>query len=254
MPSPTTDALIEELEELWVDVLDYRGKLPTHETKQFGNRSGASLMGIAFHHSASTAGDPERFKKVAKYHVSPNHISDSGCPGICYTIGIAVGGEVCLFHDIDVETWSHGNANKTHLSCLVSGNFKSESNPDGAEPTVEQLRSVTAVAIACKRLWRDTFEITGHFQFGKPACPGATIEAVVRAINTHRRTQMKVETLRDVQEALSKLGFRPGFADGIDGRNTQTAVRAFQRAHELTVDGVAGPATKAALSKAITLF
>jgi hypothetical protein len=251
MPLATTEALINELKQQKLTVLDYRGKMPTHETKTFSNRNGASLKGIAFHHSASTAGNPERFKKVAKYHVKPNHISDSGCPGICYTIGIAIDGEVCLFHSIDVATWSHGSANKTHLSCLVSGNFYSESNPKGHEPTAEQLRSVAAVAIACKKLWRDTFEITGHFQFGKPACPGATIEAMVRAIDSHRATTTEVRSLRDVQKALTDLGFSPGAVDGVDGRNTRNAVRAFQMSKGLGADGIAGPATKAALEGAL---
>ena len=251
MPLPTTEALIDELKRQNLTVLDYRGKMHTHETKTFGSRDGATLKGIAFHHSASKAGNPERFKKVAKYHVKPNHISDSGCPGICYTIGIAIDGEVCLFHGIDVATWSHGNANKTHLSCLVSGNFYSESNPSGHEPTAEQLRSVTAVAIACKKLWRDTFEITGHFKFGKAACPGATIEAMVRAIDTHRQTTTEIKTLRDVQKALTDLGFSPGAVDGVDGRNTRNAVRAFQRAQSLTADGIAGSTTKAALENAL---
>ena len=251
MPLPTTESLISALKNQGLTVLDYRGKMPTHETKTFSNRNGATLKGIAFHHSASKAGDPERFKKVAAYHVKPNHISDSGCPGICYTIGIAIDGEVCLFHSIDVATWSHGNANKTHLSCLVSGNFYSESNPKGHEPTAEQLRSVASVAIACQKLWGRAFEVTGHFKFGKPACPGATIEAMVRAIDSHRATTTEIKSLRDVQQALADLGFSPGAVDGVDGRNTRNAVRAFQMSKGLGADGIAGPATKAALENAL---
>lgn len=38
-----------------------------------------------------------------------------------------------------------------------------------------------------------------------------------------------------------------GAADGIFGAKTETAVRAFQRDHNLTVDGIAGKDTQAAL-------
>jgi Putative peptidoglycan binding domain len=58
----------------------------------------------------------------------------------------------------------------------------------------------------------------------------------------------KVETLRDVQAALTDLGYSPGPVDGIDGPKTKAAVTAYQKAKGLGVDGVAGPQTKAALS------
>ena len=46
-----------------------------------------------------------------------------------------------------------------------------------------------------------------------------------------------------LQAALYCLGYDPGILDGIDGKNTQAAVRAFQKDHDLTVDGVAGKNT-----------
>jgi uncharacterized protein (TIGR02594 family) len=50
-------------------------------------------------------------------------------------------------------------------------------------------------------------------------------------------------SVRDIQTALNNKGFNPGEIDGIWGRNTIKAVRAFQRATGLTVDGVIGPNT-----------
>lgn len=50
-------------------------------------------------------------------------------------------------------------------------------------------------------------------------------------------------TTRRVQQRLKRLGFDPGEIDGIRGRNTIAAVRAFQRAHDLKADGIAGPDT-----------
>lgn len=51
-----------------------------------------------------------------------------------------------------------------------------------------------------------------------------------------------------IQESLNHLGQDPPLLeDGSFGRKTRTAVRAFQRAHGLTEDGLVGPITRAAI-------
>lgn len=54
-----------------------------------------------------------------------------------------------------------------------------------------------------------------------------------------------------LQNALTKLGFSPGKADGDYGPSTQIAVEHFQAANNLGVDGVVGPKTLAAIQKAL---
>jgi uncharacterized protein (TIGR02594 family) len=51
----------------------------------------------------------------------------------------------------------------------------------------------------------------------------------------------------DIQKALAQLGYTPGPLDGVWGRQTAAAVRAFQAKAGLEVDGVVGPQTLAAL-------
>lgn len=59
----------------------------------------------------------------------------------------------------------------------------------------------------------------------------------------------------DVQRALNTLGFTPKLVeDGKLGPKTTANIKAFQSKSHLTVDGVAGPATKVALSTALTLM
>lgn len=53
--------------------------------------------------------------------------------------------------------------------------------------------------------------------------------------------------IQGVQRSLKDHGFDPGDIDGIWGRRTIAAVRAFQSARGLTVDGIVGPQTMRAL-------
>ena len=46
-----------------------------------------------------------------------------------------------------------------------------------------------------------------------------------------------------IQAALARHGFNPGQVDGIWGRRTIAAVKAFQQAHGLEPDGIVGPLT-----------
>lgn len=59
------------------------------------------------------------------------------------------------------------------------------------------------------------------------------------------------EDVRILQENLRQLGFLNGAADGIFGRNTNAAVRSFQKAQGLSVDGIVGAGTWAALDAAM---
>ena len=49
--------------------------------------------------------------------------------------------------------------------------------------------------------------------------------------------------VRDLQEALTALGFDPGPVDGLFGAKTESAVRQFQQTREIAADGVVGRVT-----------
>lgn len=64
----------------------------------------------------------------------------------------------------------------------------------------------------------------------------------------------KGDAVKELQQRLIKLGYDCGEAgvDGDFGGSTLAAVRKFQSDHKLTVDGVYGPATKAAMDAALS--
>jgi peptidoglycan hydrolase-like protein with peptidoglycan-binding domain len=53
----------------------------------------------------------------------------------------------------------------------------------------------------------------------------------------------KGQAVKDLQESLKALGLAPGSIDGVFGKQTEDAVKAFQKLTGLEVDGVAGPIT-----------
>ncbi len=57
--------------------------------------------------------------------------------------------------------------------------------------------------------------------------------------------------VKKLQTSLVKLGFNPGPIDGVFGPKTNAAVRAFQKAYGLVVDGIVGKNTGAAIDKAL---
>lgn len=56
-----------------------------------------------------------------------------------------------------------------------------------------------------------------------------------------------MRSTRDVQLQLKSKGFNPGAIDGIQGRNTIAAIKAFQASVGILADGIVGPITAAKL-------
>jgi peptidoglycan hydrolase-like protein with peptidoglycan-binding domain len=54
--------------------------------------------------------------------------------------------------------------------------------------------------------------------------------------------------VRQLQQALSAIGYDPGPIDGVFGSKTAAAVKAFQAARGIQVDGVIGPSSRRTLA------
>ena len=76
---------------------------------------------------------------------------------------------------------------------------------------------------------------------------GAVTAEALRARSPDPPTRGRIERVKELQRQLSWLGLEPGLIDGRYGPLTTGAVKRFQEAHDLIVDGVVGPATAEAL-------
>lgn len=150
------------------------------------------------------------------------------------------------------------------------------------EPTPEQWEMLEAV-IPWLRERHDVdlgetgngWGLTGHWEHGKPVCPGDAIRAwIIRyrqgiepeaglepdadELAAGRERAAEVEawggrcpTPREVQRALEALGHDPGPIDGIWGFRSRAALERFQAEAGLRPDGWMGPRTSRALREAV---
>jgi peptidoglycan hydrolase-like protein with peptidoglycan-binding domain len=75
----------------------------------------------------------------------------------------------------------------------------------------------------------------------------AALDAMQKTTHSTLRSGNKGTQVKQLQQILSNLGYNPGPIDGIFGPKTDSAVRAFQSAHNLVVNGIVGNTTWTAL-------
>jgi peptidoglycan hydrolase-like protein with peptidoglycan-binding domain len=84
---------------------------------------------------------------------------------------------------------------------------------------------------------------------------GVADQATLQALHGQKPDQQpfmrREERVKELQHQLGALGLEPGLIDGRYGPITTDAVRRFQRAHDLPVDGVADPVTLSALKASV---
>ena len=227
--------------------VDFRSWLTTHRTKRWKHRDPYALRGMVLHQSLEEVGGAEG---VARYHVGPNHISESGLPGISYTLFIEKSGRVALVNDLEDKTYSQGyldpdrvDENAAYMGVCVGGNFSGPGYVGSQEPTPEQLSSVHVLWTFCRRLWGwNGSNLFGHYHLGKPACPGNKLMEYIES-----QRPISFATVVERQRALMKTGHYRGRLDSIWGRKSKAALVEFQRMMGISPDGVWGPLTSEAM-------
>lgn len=71
--------------------------------------------------------------------------------------------------------------------------------------------------------------------------------AQTEAVQVLSQMGSRGQEVRNIQSRLKSWGYYTGAVDGIYGKKTVEAVKKFQKKHGLRVDGIAGPATLAAI-------
>lgn len=213
---------------------------------------------IILHHFATDASA----KAVHLYHKAMGH------KGIDYNIVIQLDGTAVWGRGIEYEGGHVRNygpsagMNQRSIGIACQGNFQKRQMPDVQKETLMR------VIRDCLRLYPTITRIVGHGELYATACPGqyfplseakmldkpepaqkpepkfAFTQSDMVSRKWHNRNKSAVKA---IQTALKKAGFSPGTIDGIFGKKTEAAVKAFQRARGLVVDGIVGKKTVAAL-------
>ena len=224
--------------------------LAHHATKKWDKRDPEKLKGAVVHQSLETYGTASG---NAKYHVSPNHVSADGLPGLSYTIFIERKGRVILANPVDCKTYSQGyggrpgDENEEFLSICVGGNFSAPGYAGTQTPTANQLELLKRTWEKLKEVfgWFDE-DLYGHYHFGKPTCPGNELAEFIDSVRPRTFTST-VER----QKALQKLDYYKGTVDGQWGPGSKTALTEFQKKAGLIPDGVWGDKVSAAVKTAL---
>lgn len=169
-----------------------------------------------------------------------------------YSWGCCPHGVIFEGRGLDRVQAAQPGGNSTWYSCtFMSG--------PGESPTVAQL-----LAFAELRSWLRGkglgAAIKGHREFVPTDCPGDVLFAMVKAgtilvaapkpkpvprLLQLKKPLMVGEDVEVVQETLNARGARPKLlVDGKYGKVTVAAVKVFQEAHHLKVDGKVGPKTR----------
>ena len=221
-------------------------QLPWHPNRRWSKRSLNRIDKIIVHQELGEG----TVEQVNNYHITaPNHISSKGCPHICYHYCIRKDGEVVQANDLSSITWHCKGENSTAIGIMLVGNFNGPGYSLGtSEPTEAQKTSLKGLVDHLLSGFSLTKQdVYGHYHFGKPECPGYTIQEWVEAtrneiIETIAANNIPMET-KEVQKRLNQLGYGVGKVDGIHGIRTASAIRKFQTDSGLHVDGVVGPST-----------
>lgn len=223
-------------------------ELPWHAERVWRKRELSQIDKIIIHQELGESS----IENVNQYHISvgpQNHITPKGCPHMCYHYGIRKNGEVVQVNELSDIVWHCKGQNTSSIGIMLVGNFSGPGYDLGtSEPTEEQIHSVNELVDFLLTSFKlPNTSLFGHYNFGKPACPGYVMQEWVEKkrgqLSGDLNPQNIIKSVREIQARLNTLGYNAGVVDGILGIKTQSAIRRFQADQQLVVDGIAGPQT-----------
>ena len=159
--------------------------------------------------------------------------------------------------------------NERSLGFVTIGGLRRGDGPDVGQDTRTREQIATQIAITERILARfpSIRLVTGHRNLAATQCPGYDVPSWWAEVKGKRMPASHIapdapaaswpmlrhgnqgDGVRMLQEALDGLGIEAGPVDGVFGPKTERAVRDFQRAAGIDVDGIAGPMTWAELGR-----
>jgi N-acetyl-anhydromuramyl-L-alanine amidase AmpD len=217
------------------------------------------VNGIVLHHAAAETASVET---IHKWHLG------NGWIGIGYHFYVRKDGTIYKGREenwIGAHTVGH---NSTKIGICAEGNFENEKMPDAQKNAIIDL-------VAYLKGKYGNLKLYGHRDLDATACPGKNYPfndivngtkgsaPAVKPITKPKEEntvniELKVlregsenETVKALQRMLYAMGYNLGSnpIDGIFGSKTEAAVRAFQNAKKLDVDGIVGKDTWTKLLK-----
>ncbi len=226
--------------------------------KKWKKRNVDALKGMVWHQELGWGS----VEAVAKYHTGKNsHLHGTGAESIAYTFAIRRDGQIVLCNDLKKAPWSQGfkgragDENAEFMSVMFEGLFKAPgvTDPSAGEPNDKQLMAGLTLWHVCREEWGwKENDLYGHYHFGKPACPGDTVQTLIDSVRANVQTpEYNFGTVEGRQQALKDLGFYAGAVDGSWGPQSRGALILFQEKHGLAADGLWGAETERAVVGAI---
>ena len=191
---------------------------------------------IILHHTAATQGTVQAIHNY--------HMNGRGWKGIGYNFYVRKDGKIYQGR----PEWAVGahatGYNDKSIGVCAEGNFEAEKMPEA------QKKAIIELVRDLKQKYPNA-QIKRHKDFAATSCPGKNypFDEIIQAVNKKEgdnvilKNGSRGDAVKQLQTNLNKLGFNCGTADGIFGVKTEAAVKAFQKAYGLAVDGIAGPAT-----------
>ena len=223
-------------------------ELPWHAERVWQKRALTQIDKIIIHQELGES----PVENVNSYHISvgpQNHITPKGCPHICYHYAIRKNGEIVQVNELSDIVWHCKGQNLQGIGIMLEGNFSGPGYDLGtSEPSQEQINSTKElVNFLLESLNLSNSSVFGHYQFGKPACPGYVMQEWVEKkrndLGAVLNSQKVEKSIKEVQTRLNELGYNSGKADGHLGMKTHGSILRFQADQHLITDGIIGPQT-----------
>jgi hypothetical protein len=263
---------------------DVSNMLPRHPVKSYRSRDTSAIRTILLHKSG--ADGPAGYRGalgMTRYCISPRPPQGYGrnWPGAPYHVWLPK--EPDTDRDDNLVAYrcqpdrvrcyhTGGVMNEVGIGIAVQGYYDGDGDMVAdVEPTDAQKRMLGAIVEHFRVKYRvvfdklgpdDDYGLSGHWEHGKPVCPGDWIRMwAVKlrgdpvTIPAARPSLMEIDTasfgIRGLQTALRLLGYDAGPVDGIRGYQTRGAIEHFQQEHGLRPDGWYGAQTASMLLRAL---